>query len=176
MEGPVDERSNDQKRVVPNVNAKTGIRYGVISGAHVPELVDDILHFGINLREHELRELLQPHVDALLKSAASLLNTSKNDLERRLDLIETLLDIDRELSNGASSFEDGYAYQTNHASYLLVEFGGAPLVYVIESTKTVKAALCSPCIPNAIDLEHLRENGFEGYGIPDEDAETAREL
>jgi len=51
--------------------------------------------------------------------------------------------------------------------YEISWLGGAPLLFVLESPVISKAKLCSPCAPNAGDLDSLDEDGYECYGIPE---------
>jgi len=50
--------------------------------------------------------------------------------------------------------------------YEISWLGGAPLLWVLESPIISKARLCSPCCPNAGDLNSLDDDGYECYGIP----------
>lgn len=47
--------------------------------------------------------------------------------------------------------------------------GGAPLIYVLESPYTANCAWCSPCCPNAGDLDTPREHGITAYCLPEDD-------
>lgn len=51
----------------------------------------------------------------------------------------------------------------------LSNLGGMPLIFVMSSPVLVKKPLCSPCIPNAIDLDadDSSKEIYVGYGIPD---------
>lgn len=73
-------------------------------------------------------------------------------LEREFERIE----IDEPILAGAC---EGVRYEI---SWL----GGAPLLWVLESPIISKAKLCSPCCPNAGDLNNLDDDGYECYGIP----------
>ena len=44
--------------------------------------------------------------------------------------------------------------------------GGAPLVIVVESPYIAIAGLCSPCVPNAGNLDDKDPDGEECYDVP----------
>jgi hypothetical protein len=50
-----------------------------------------------------------------------------------------------------------YTYDNGSTQYLLTCFGGAPLAYVIKSTHVAYTKVCSPCVPNAGDLDSPAE-------------------
>lgn len=61
------------------------------------------------------------------------------------------------------TIEGTYEGVEYHISWL----GGAPLLWVFKSDVIVKANLCSPCVPNAGNLDSLDPEGGEVcYGIP----------
>jgi hypothetical protein len=64
-----------------------------------------------------------------------------------------------------------YELEKNGCKYAVSSLGGATLIWVYESTKIVYVrSLCSPCVPNAGDLDSgltTQDLGYECYGIPD---------
>ena len=44
--------------------------------------------------------------------------------------------------------------------------GGAPLVWIFESPYTGTFQLCSPCVPNACNLDQPEDRGYAGYTVP----------
>jgi hypothetical protein len=46
-----------------------------------------------------------------------------------------------------------YTYDNGSTQYLLTSLGGAPLAYVIKSSHVAFVKECSPCVPNAGDLD-----------------------
>jgi hypothetical protein len=50
---------------------------------------------------------------------------------------------------------------------ILTTLGGAPLLYVIESPYVMACRGCSPCVPNAGDLNAPQEYGTDAYCLPD---------
>ena len=50
--------------------------------------------------------------------------------------------------------------------FLLGYLGGAPLIWCILTDKIVHARQCSPCVPDAGDLNSLDPYGFACYGVP----------
>lgn len=63
-----------------------------------------------------------------------------------------------------------YELEENGAKYAISSLGGAPLIWVYQSPRIVYVSnLCSPCVPNAGDLDSGltdSESGYECYGIP----------
>jgi hypothetical protein len=126
---------------MPNVNPETGIRYGVVALNTLAEWVfDEFFYHGTNTTyEDALKEWQAENPDA---------------------------DDDNFLWEGD---EDSYELETEDGLKLGLSYlGGAPLVWVFESPHTTRARLCSPCVPNAGDLDNRDPNGEECYTLPDD--------
>ena len=54
--------------------------------------------------------------------------------------------------------EHEYTYEDREFKYLLGYLGGAPLIWVARSPFVTYCAPCSPCVPNAGDLDSCSEN------------------
>lgn len=79
-------------------------------------------------------------------------------VENRLEAESWCIQIDEPTIEGTY---DGVKYQI---SWL----GGSPLLFVFESPVISRARPCSPCVPNAGDLDNLSDAGVECYGVPDD--------
>jgi hypothetical protein len=77
-----------------------------------------------------------------------------------------------EAFEGGGGEGEDYELDDGDASYLIQYLGGAPLIWVTKSPRIVYVkSLCSPCVPNAGDLDSgmtTEEEGYECYGIPEE--------
>jgi hypothetical protein len=173
-----------------NINPETGIRYGCI---YLNELDSDVANdLWINGEDlsykaayEELKMQIERDADnvedevsiGIAETDPSLVGNEAwferrcedawNTLgyDSREDYVETRLERESEHiyidePNIAGTYE-GVKYEISH-------LGGAPLLWTIHSPIISKARLCSPCCPGAIDLNSLDDDGYEGYGIPDD--------
>jgi hypothetical protein len=179
--------------MIANINKETGIPYGVIHGNNVPHLLDDIYTHGDDLSYEAYRQEMLGQIKTLLdeKDVEGLAGFIKEytfsyqhpDPEKEAaDIIEDQDDEPATDADADSVFEQLYLnehYECDESNYaytdekgndfLLGYLGGAPLIWCIKTSKIVKARGCSPCVPNAGDLDTLdEEGGFECYGVPDE--------
>ena len=161
-----------------NVNTETGIRYGIVSvNSLIPDIWDDIY----DLNSDTYTDALQ---DAI-KRLRSEINSAIDDLAEIPDFIDEDLDddadIDTLLEAAAKLGIDTYEYDPEHWEFeeenrsgkidgidvALTWIGGAPMLLIFESPYITHCRLCSPCVPNAGDLNSLdHENGYECYGVP----------
>ncbi len=144
-----------------NRNPETMIRYGVISGNSVPELLEDILTCGQNLSEEERDNEEQESLQTALKNALAEWNPECADiLEDIVDqegLAGQVRDCLMERDVGDEAIEEPvmtYELDTREGEIKLRLdwLGGAPLIYVLESPWLMECRPCSPCIPGAGDL------------------------
>lgn len=70
------------------------------------------------------------------------------------DLMEALHDFEH---FGGDGGEHDYAYTTGPFKYRLGYLGGAALIWVMESPFVTYCRTCSPCVPNAGDLDNACE-------------------
>lgn len=91
------------------------------------------------------------------------------------DSIIDRLMIDENMTNAPDfNLEDGFEWpdepeyegEYGGVKYQIFYLGGAPHLMVLHSPHIVKARLCSPCIPNAGDLDSLDDSGCDTYGVP----------
>lgn len=138
-----------------NINPETGIRYGVISANSIngfvfQDIFDQVYNFFSELCYNEAIEELK--ID----------NPEDAEDEEKLDEFEQDFFDNFQPEEIWGDFElDGIK---GHLSCL----GGAYIIFVTESPYTTKAKLCSPCVPNAGDLDSLNENGYTCYDVPPE--------
>lgn len=156
-----------------NTNPSTGIRYGVISGN---SLNPDVLHelmYGPNAVDMQYEQAYAEakagahsrYDDAVEEAeiAASEVDPNMGGADREV-FIEKWLDeagypedyVERELQEFADRYEsDSFHYEgeLDGVTYMVTTLGGAPLVWAIEGPVGVAERLCSPCVPNAADLD-----------------------
>jgi hypothetical protein len=171
-----------------NINKETNIRFGIILANNVSELVDTIVGGGTNISYEEYltdvsdeleclaedfpeptKEKLFDYIDKFYPNSESS-TFNETAFEEVLELIKqrefyeaaTLL-----LDYGVLSYysdEDDYEYLIGDEHYYL----NSMYLWVMKSPKIVKARLCSPCFPNAGDLDNLDdEYGYDTYGVPE---------
>lgn len=147
----------------PNIDTLTGIHYGVISPHSVmPEALEDIYTHGKNLNYEVYLEQVKFELKGALKDYLS---------DRRLDYaVEGAFDaIEQDLADDYQSENDAYRYEQDGYILETSELG----IYVIKSPYVTNAAHCSPCCPNAGDLD--KEGSIRSYCLGSEwfeDGET----
>ena len=142
-----------------NINPETGIRYGCIYlNSLDPDTAAWLWDNAENLSEAEAYAELKSEIEAQVMEECPDLDESEVEIEveNRLDCAAQDIEIDEPILIGTC---EGVRYEI---SWL----GGAPLLWVFESPVISKAKLCSPCCPNAGDLNNLDDDGYECYGIP----------
>jgi hypothetical protein len=164
-----------------NANPNTGIRYGVIRGDSLdPDTLDEIFDLpsttyasAIEESTRALRREISDHADDLIDTdyAASLDVTDKlNDCIDLDDLLALADDLGIDASEHNPEYwqfeEENREGKIDGVNIGLSWLGGAVLVWVFDSPIITRALLCSPCVPNAGDLNNIDQNGFECYGIP----------
>lgn len=153
--------------MIANINSKTGIRYGVINANDVPWLLEEIVENGVN-------ETWEAFKKERIEEAEELVaKWEEYGLTNAEDLAEQLFD---ETDWGIYEvYEEEYSHtDADGNQFLLGYLGGAPLIWCIKTDKIAHARECSPCVPNAGDLNNQEEGGFECYGVPDTYLETAQ--
>jgi hypothetical protein len=171
-----------------NTNPETGVRYGTIYlNSLDSDVANDLWMNGENLSEKAAYEELKADVErdaedieeevriAVSERDYSMLANDQymeqeveaayNRLgyDDRDDYIETRLELE---SENFYIEEPTIAGTCEGVRYEISHLGGAPLLWVLESPVISKARLCSPCCPNAADLDSLDDDGYECYGIP----------
>lgn len=151
--------------MTPNVNPDTGIRYGVMSLRNLdPDTVDWLWSDGHNVSEEEALEELRAEI------AKDVENERDDRGDDPLSEEDMEVEIERRFEAVAQDLQIEEPYiegECEGVKYGISWLGGAPLLWVYWSPFTTHARLCSPCVPNAGDLDSLDpENGFECYDVP----------
>ena len=134
----------------PNVNELTGIRYGIISANSLDgELVHDLLYY-------EGEDLSWREVEEEIKIAMREEGVTEEDWDRTLDDRLSDVYIDEPIVEGEC---EGVKYRT---SWL----GGALHFWIFESPRIGLYSECSPCCPNAGNLDSPNDDGVECYDVP----------
>lgn len=171
-----------------NVNPETQIRYGVLSAHRLHADVFDSLRFGgtdhtYNDAVAQLRKEVNQDADTIeeectigcvergltpgtpdfdsilerdIEAAYERLGYSCREdyVESRVERESEWIEIDEPFITGT---HDGVNYQ-------ITWLGGAPLVWSLDGPVGYALQLCSPCVPNAADLDAgLAEDPDEGY-------------
>jgi hypothetical protein len=148
----------EEDNMAANINAETGIRYGVIDARDVPLLDDEIFTNGTD-------ETFEAHRRDCIKQIAAVLDElGQRNCERTATDIVDNFEWDR---YEADELEHTYI-DSDGNKFLRSHLGGAPLIWCIKTDRIVKVrSLCSPCVPNAADLNSGEsDDGYECYGIP----------
>ena len=151
-----------------NVNPDTGIRYGVISGHSLDQDVLNELHDKADsvifdyYRFEEMKRFANEHDFEYDKetTADSLFDTLMDKFGDDFDSF--IYAVDENFESGEQSAEFEYEGTGVVFSWL----GGAPLIFITESKVTNTANLCSPCVPNAGNLDSKDPDGYECYDAP----------
>lgn len=131
-----------------NVNPETGVRYGVVALASLQDWVfEEFFNDGVN----------QSMEDAVLEWESEHPDFDEDEKQTFIDY----LDIE----------EATYVLVKDDMQLMMSYLGGAPLVWVIKSPHRTSTRLCSPCVPNAGDLDAKDKGGCEGgffecYDLP----------
>ena len=150
-----------------NINSETGIHYGAISGHSLDiDVLNSIQDKAFDL---EYDAAYKDHLKKLLWSASLIVMDDSLTVQQLIDKCEAN-DIDPDLDYFADNFDCCEPSGTIEHEELIVTFdwlGGCPLIIVNESPFTTFANPCSPCVPNAGDLDNLDPDGIECYNVPE---------
>jgi hypothetical protein len=126
-----------------NINPDTGIRYGVISLNSLNDYVfDEFFYNGRNLTfERALQDFKDENSDA-----------TDDDIDDAMQYWEC--------------DECEYYLEIEGMKLGITYLGGAAMVWIYESPHTANVKLCSPCVPNAGDLDNKIADGFICYDLP----------
>jgi len=146
----------------PNMNHKTGIRYGVISSLNsidgeIREMLEQnseaklLINLRANVRQH-LNEALLPF-DMLDSMRDDIIDDAVQTIEDGIQWEDLPED---EVENRAGEYE-GVKFEMNDRGYMVI----------IDSPHYLFCRLCSPCYPNAGNLDELdARNGVKTYAVP----------
>ncbi len=135
----------------PNVNPETGIRYGIISDNSLDGgLVQDLLYY-------QGEDLSWKEAEEEIKIAMREEGVREEDWDRTLDDRLGDVYIHEPIVEGEC---EGVKYRT---SWL----GGALHFWIFESPRIGLYSECSPCCPNAGNLDSPNDDGVECYDVPE---------
>lgn len=134
-----------------NVNTQTGINYGVVSLNSLADWVwDEFFNNGKNLS-----------YEAAWKENLALNNMKEGDCGYE--------ELQTTFNDGYQGDEESYELETEGMKLGLSYLGGGALVWVFESPHTSNCRPCSPCCPNAGDLNNKGMGGhIKAYDVPPE--------
>ena len=152
-----------------NINPTTGVRYGVISGNTLDQDVLCALHdkaYEINI------------ASARAEVITEFANSKDFDYPKDTtadDLYDLLMDeFGDEFDAAIQQFDDfgecpevSAEFVYDGVSVVFSWLGGAPIIFVTESPYKINADLCSPCVPNAGNLDSKNIDGYECYDVPE---------
>lgn len=149
---------------------RDGIAYGVVSMNSLQEWVfDEFFHSGVNVTELEIAEDFdanweaeenQAYIEWQAENPGYTAKAEENWEAEREDI-----DAARERFFETLEIEEpSYTLETAEGLQLALGWlGGAPLVWVIDSPETTVAPACSPCVPNAGDLDNRAPRGSHDF-------------
>ena len=131
--------------MIANINPETGIRYGVVSLNSLADWAfDEFFYSGTNeTSDAAFREWKAENPDADESAEQEFWDMYQGE-------------------------EEEYSLETDGMNLAISYLGGAALVWVFQSPHTTTARECSPCVPNAGDLDSQESGGFECYTLPKE--------
>lgn len=137
-----------------NINPNTFIPYGVISAQSLhPDVVADLVTHGRDVRW-----------DDACDEISEILKSSLSDYVRHChmnDLVEMVVELAAEDWNCEEPIYEG---EWENVKFRTGWLGGAMLVWILESPHIAGYAKCSPCVPNAGDLNN--EGDYSCYDVP----------
>ena len=150
------------KNGLPNCD-ENGIRYGVIAIQNLdPDVVED-LWYGYGAVDLSYQAAMEELDAEIGREADRLIETGELQAEDRDWYVDRETDKRRDdIQIDEPTIEGNYQGVHYQISWL----GGAPLLWVLESPVISKAQPCSPCVPNAGNLDNLSDDGIECYGVP----------
>lgn len=173
-----------------NINPETGIRYGYISAQSIHPVVLDTIMYSVGkdltyeAAKLEAKAEVEREADQIEEEARIAIaerggytdREAEDALEEEIELAYNRLGyddqedfIDSKLSRAMDHIyieepiiEFEYKGVKGRTSWL----GGALNLWIFESPHTNTFALCSPCVPNACNLDQPEPDGYVGYDVP----------
>ena len=138
----------------PNIHPKTRIHYGIIRANSLDwELVDDLLyHYGTDISYQEAYAEIAIQVWREVLDGEIKFDDAEEEIERRTEDLQ----IEEPIVEGV------YGGIRFRSSWL----GGALHFFILDSPHINRYAECSPCVPNAGDLDSPDIDGVETYDVP----------
>lgn len=153
---------------IVNINEQTGIPYGVIAGNSVPDLLEEIMQHGTNLTYDDWKDRLTSAVQNGLNSAIADFSHRK---EVPLDIAQEAVDslLEAGLNDDYNAEEEEFLWAApDGCRYKVSWLGGAPLIWVLFSPWLTECHRCSPCVPNAGNLDSPCPEGVTCYCVAPE--------
>lgn len=175
-----------------NINPETGIRYGYISAQSIhPDILDTIMYsvgkdLSFNEAELEVKAEIEREAEEIEEEARIAIAERGGYTDRE---VEEALEEEIEAAYNRLGYDDredfidsklSRAMDHLHIEEPIIEFeykgvegrtswlGGALNLWIFESPHTNTFALCSPCVPNACNLDQPDPDGYVGYDVPPE--------
>lgn len=135
-----------------NVNAKTGLPFGVINGSSLHPEVQNNLYDAVSTKV-AAQNLADAKVQAV-REITSALETFGHLNQHVKDQIAELVEAAGENTTEDFSGEEPSAEVKLHGTTVHVtHLGGVMLVFSVDGPVVNGFQKCSPCIPNAVDLD-----------------------
>ena len=157
-----------------NIHPKTSIPYGVVDARDLPYLYDEILQNGTDHNYEGAKAELVERLKAC--ETVDEVNAVVDDVHYSevYHVDDMDFDVDELAGNLMETWENdehNVSYQDGEYKYQLLTLGGAPLIYVCESPFVATCRPCSPCCPNAGDLNNItdKDGGNVAYCFNPED-------
>lgn len=152
----------------PNIHPITNVRYGVLCLRGIDSDVSSDLMFQNGIDTNYIEAMI-----SRINSTDIEFNSDANDNENTYqywDRIQKELEaLDYDWYDFHEEYQDftGDVYACQMDGVTCIVNNNDNVLMVLESPVIVNAALCSPCYPNAGDLDNLDEDGYETYFVPD---------
>lgn len=171
-----------------NIDPETGMRYGVINANDAPHLFEEITLNGTNTTYQTYLKELDSQIEDFFVDKEDYLDDIKgffSELNLDEDLCQrfakAVAEIEGDLSEADTQHlrdillektdvefdQENYEYEKDGESYGITHLSG-PLLWVFKSPVTALVDLCSPCVPNAGNLNSPNPEGVPCYAVPTE--------
>ena len=160
-----------------NINPDTGIRYGVINMNSIDPDVGNDLWYGPNATDVSYQGFIEEVTAEANAEYDHLLEVAEGQLQEG-ETVEECMERQGYSERGdyvaeyVESASDNYYCDEPHiegtyedVEYQITWLGGAPLLWILKGPIGFANQLCSPCVPNAADLD----GGFILEGEPGEE-------
>ncbi len=138
-----------------NVNPDTGIRYGTIYLQGITGDIAESLMYGPGAVDISWESFVK-EVSSECAALSEEFGEDEDQAELRL----------QEALEGYYCDEPAIEGVFEGVSYGIGWLGGAQLLWIFQSPHIGKYDLCSPCVPNAGNLDSPNPQGFDCYDVP----------
>ncbi len=155
--------------MTPNIHPKTGIAYGVMNANNCdPEILSELM-FGTDTIDITYLEAMVQHAVNKCQYCQPDQNQDETQFEylTRVKAEVQALDIDWQEFDDANEEHSPYLCAFNKDNTQGMYFVDSNILMITESPVTAMVSRCSPCYPNAGDLDNKNEDGIEAYNIPE---------